>query len=192
MQRRDRYRREYTLSNKDALALTGDADLCYFYEACIDAVNALQRNDPSTAHAGKQCANWLLNAGAKRANERSLAIHELGITPQQIAQIIDLRDRDMIGSSAADELFGLLCESDFRGADAMTLAQQRGLIQVKDEGQLEQWVDEAIAAQPQAASDFAAGKQAAVGRLVGHVMKASNGQADAKLIAAKLREKLQR
>ena len=64
------------------------------------------------------------------------------------------------------------------------------MIQVRDEGKLDAWVAEAIAAQPQAAADFAAGKDAAAGRLVGHVMKISKGQADAKAISEKLREKL--
>jgi aspartyl-tRNA(Asn)/glutamyl-tRNA(Gln) amidotransferase subunit B len=74
--------------------------------------------------------------------------------------------------------------------DAETLATERGLVQVRDEGQLDAWVDEAIKTQPQAAADFAAGKDAAVGRLVGQVMKASKGQADAAAIQTKLRLKL--
>lgn len=139
--------------------------------------------------AGNQCAKWLLNAGAKRANERGVAIHELGITPRQIAQIIDLRTRDVIGSNAADELFGVLCDAE-NDADALAVAEQRGLVQIRDEAALDQWVADAIAAQPQAAEDFAAGKDAAIGRLVGHVMKLSKGQADAKTVQAKLRERL--
>jgi aspartyl-tRNA(Asn)/glutamyl-tRNA(Gln) amidotransferase subunit B len=61
---------------------------------------------------------------------------------------------------------------------------------VTDTNQLDAWIDEAVQAQPQAAQDFAAGKDAAVGRLVGHVMKVSKGQADAATVQARLREKL--
>ena len=61
------------------------------------------------------------------------------------------------------------------------------MIQVQDEGRLDEWVAEAIAAQPQAAQDFAMGKDAAAGRLVGHVMKLSRGQADAAAVQARLR-----
>ena len=192
MQRRKRYQDEYGLPEKDALALTDDADVCFFYESCIEAVHALMHSQVPTNHAGKECAKWLLNAGAKRANERNVEIHQLGISPAQIAQIIHLRDQDTIGSTAADELFGLLCEPQYRNAVALEVATARGLVQVKDEAQLGAWVDDAITAQPQAAADFAAGKDAAAGRLVGHIMKISKGQADAKAIAAKLREKLRK
>jgi len=190
MQRRARYCDHYGLTEKEALALTDDADLCLFYEACIEAL----REEPGASAmsdrlAGNQCAKWLLNAGAKRANERGVAIHELGITPRQIAQIIDLRTRDVIGSNAADELFGVLCDAE-NDADALAVAEQRGLVQIRDEAALDQWVADAIAAQPQADKDFAAGKHAAVGRLVGHVMKLSKGKADAKTVQAKLRERL--
>jgi aspartyl-tRNA(Asn)/glutamyl-tRNA(Gln) amidotransferase subunit B len=154
----------------------------------------LKRGDGavSATHAGREAAKWILNAGAKRANESGVGIQELGISPGHIAQIIELRDRNQIGSTAADELFGMLCEPKHRAADAFELARQRGLIQVRDDTQLDTWVDEAIKAQPQAASDFAAGKDAAAGRLVGHIMKISQGKADATAIQAKLREKLRR
>ena len=55
---------------------------------------------------------------------------------------------------------------------------------------LDEWLAEAIERQPQAATDFSAGKDAALGRLVGEVMKLSKGQADAKAVQAKLREVL--
>ncbi|MHC4319531.1 MAG: Asp-tRNA(Asn)/Glu-tRNA(Gln) amidotransferase subunit GatB, partial [Planctomycetota bacterium] len=122
-----------------------------------------------------------------RANERGCGIHELGISPQQVARIIVLRDDQLIGSTAAEELFGLLCETD---EDAAAVAARQGLIQVRDEGQLDQWCDEALLAQPKAAEDFRGGKDAALGRLVGEVMKLSRGQADAKAVREKLAGRL--
>lgn len=187
IQRRQRYRDAYHLSTKDANALTDDRDLCYFFEACVEAVEQKADSGDPERNPGKECANWLLNAGAKRANERGCGVHELGITAQQLADLIELRVSDAVGSSAGDELFGLLCETD---DPAPLVAKHHGLMQVRDESQLAQWVEEAIAAQPQAADDFANGKDSAVGRLIGHVMKASKGQADAKAVAAKLRERL--
>jgi aspartyl-tRNA(Asn)/glutamyl-tRNA(Gln) amidotransferase subunit B len=185
--RHERYRRDYDLPETDADALTADRDLCLLFEACVEAVHDRSGSALPVMHAGQQCAKWLLNAGSRRANEKGMAIHELGITPPQLAQIIELRDRNQVGSSAADELFSLLCETD---EDAMTVATARGLIQVRDEGQLDDWIDQAIAAQPQAADDFRAGKDAAAGRLVGHVMKLSRGRADAKEVQRRLREKI--
>ncbi len=104
-----------------------------------------------------------------------------------MAQLIHLRDENKVGSSAADELFALLCETD---DDARHVAERAGLMQVSDEAQLDEWIEQAIQAQPQAADDFASGKDAALGRLVGEVMKLSQGQAEAKSVHAKLRQAL--
>ncbi len=186
MRRRKRYADVYGLAAVQARTLTDDRDLCLFYEACVHAAAATSvRHDE--AAAGRAVAKLLLNVGAKRANERGVAVHELGIAPTQVAQLLTLREENRIGSNAAEQLFGLLCESD---DDAISLSQRHNLLQVSDAGALDEWVSRAIAAQPQAANDFAAGKDAALGRLVGEVMKASGGQADAKAVQAKLREKL--
>ncbi len=186
MQRRARYKEDYGLSEVDAATLTDDPGVCALYESCIKEL--LNKRDKDAAvPAGQVCAKLLLNAGAKRANERDCLISDLGITALQAAQIIEMRESDAIGSSAADELFGLLCDTD---DDAAAVAEKHGLLQVKDESQLDAWVDAAIEAQPQAADDFRNGKDAAVGRLMGAVMKVSKGQADAKAVQQKLREKL--
>ncbi|MHC5002363.1 MAG: Asp-tRNA(Asn)/Glu-tRNA(Gln) amidotransferase subunit GatB [Planctomycetota bacterium] len=188
MQRRERYERDYGLSVKESLTLTGERELCFFYERCIEALEQRQGSRVPSLQSGHHCAKWLLNAGARRANDRGCGVHELGITPDQLAQLILLRDADAVGSSAADELFSLLCDTD---DDAETVARQAGLLQVRDAGQLEEWVDAAIAAQPQAAKDFGSGKDAAMGRLIGEVMKISSAKADAKgvreMLVAKLR-----
>ena len=182
--RRKRYQREYGLPAKDALALTDERDVCLFYEQCVVAAAP---QSSSAAESAQACAKLLLNAGAKRANERGCSIHQLGIAPAQVAQIVALRGENAIGSTAADELFGLLCETD---EDARAVAERNGLLQVRDEDRLDQWCEQAIADQPQAAEDFRNGKDAALGRLVGAVMKRSKGQADAKAVQEKLGAKL--
>ncbi|MAB83847.1 MAG: Asp-tRNA(Asn)/Glu-tRNA(Gln) amidotransferase GatCAB subunit B [Phycisphaerae bacterium] len=185
--RRVRYASDYGLSGKDAMALTSDRDPCYFYEACIESTGALVGDGMKPSEIGTAAAKFLLNVGARLANERGRELQELGIDPQQVAGVIELRHANDIGSNAAEQLFEMLCDSDAEARDA---AEEAGLLQVTDTGQLDAWVDEAIAAQPQAAEDFASGKDAAVGRLVGHVMKASGGQADAAAVRNCLVEKL--
>jgi len=187
MARRRRYADDYGLDGKDCAALTDDRDLCEFFEACVEATKDRAGTRVPSAQPGMASAKILLNAGAKRANEAGCGVHELGITPAQVAEIIALREEGAVGPQAADTLFGLLCDTD---EDARAVAESNGLIQVRDEGQLDAWVADAIAANPQAADDVRAGKMAAIGRLVGHVMKLSAGQADAKSVSEKLREKL--
>jgi aspartyl-tRNA(Asn)/glutamyl-tRNA(Gln) amidotransferase subunit B len=176
MQRRARYAAEYGLLPAETAALTDDPGFCAFFEACVAA-----------GADGAACAKLLLNAGAKRANERGEAVQALGIAPEQVTGLLALRAENTIGSSGADELFGILCETD---DDARTAAGAAGLLQVSDTAALDEWIDAAAEQQPQAAADFAAGKDAAAGRLVGAVMKMSKGQADAKAVQRRLREKL--
>jgi aspartyl-tRNA(Asn)/glutamyl-tRNA(Gln) amidotransferase subunit B len=75
-------------------------------------------------------------------------------------------------------------------ADPRNSPSSTNLIQVSDDGALDEWVAAAIEAEPQAAEDVRSGKMAAIGRLVGAVMKLSKGQANPKAVQAKLREKL--
>ena len=175
--RRLRYQSVYKLSLKDVMALTAEPDICNFYEECVKQSNN-----------GTESAKWLLNAGAKYANENKCEVNELGITPEQLAGLIVLRQENKIGSSAADKLFGLLCHSD---KTPENVAEENELLQVTDDGAIDSWVIEAIEAQPQAADDVRSGKNAAIGRLVGEVMKRSCGTADAKSVREKLLLQLQ-
>ena len=185
-ERSARYQSQCGLGAKEALALTEERDVCFFFEATVEA--AIEAGVPAPK-AWKQSANMVLQSGAKRANERGVLTNELGITPAQIAGIIALRQAEEIGSSAADELFGILCESD---AEARDEAQRHNLLQVRDEGAMQAWVDAALAdpANAKVVEDIKGGKMSAIGRLIGAVMKASGGQADAKLAQAKIRETL--
>lgn len=178
-ERSARYLKQLKLNPKDAAAIVEEPELTRFFEAVL-----AEGVEP------KRAAAMLLNYGQKRANERGCGVHELGITPNQIRQLSDLVANDRIGSSAADELFGVLCDSAMAEKNVEELASERNLIQVSDDSAMESWVAQAIAEQPQAADDVRSGKQAAIGRLVGAVMKASGGQANPKLAQQKLRQAL--
>lgn len=185
--RQARYMKDYGLGVKEAAALVDERDACLFYEACVEAMVGLEID---RSRAGKLAANFLLQSGAKRANERGVQINELGISPSQVAQVGKLREDGAINSGAADELFGILCDQADPAADAATIAKDRGMLIVRDDAALDRWCDEVIAKNEKVAADVRAGKVAAVGRLVGEAMKLSGGKADAKVIRERLLEKL--
>lgn len=176
--REKRYQTDAALKPKEARALVEDREVCFFYEAAVEAAVALGVPLPT---AGKLAANFVLQNGMKRANERAVPVHDLGITAAQIGGLVALRDAGEIGSSAADELFGLLCDSD---ESPKALAQKHGLLQVKDTAAMQTWCRQVIdnPANAKAVADVQSGKDAAIGRLVGEAMKLSAGQADAKAI----------
>lgn len=184
MARRARWTTDLGLTAKDAAALAEDPPTADFFEACAAVMVAGGMDDTQAAQAA---AKLLLNAGAREANERSCSIEALGITPEQVAALALMRQEGDLGSTAVDELFIVLCDVDETARDA---ADRLGLVQVSDAGALDSWIDQAVEAHPQATEDFAAGKDAAMGRIMGHVMKASGGSADAGKVRARLIERL--
>ena len=187
LDRRRRYMGEYGLDAKEAAALVDDRDVCFYYEECVAALVEAHGSAVPSAAPGFLTAKFLLNAGAKWANERKTTISGLGVPAARVAQLVRLREQGTISAQAADAIFEALTRSD---DDPEALARRMGLVQERDEGMLDGWVAEAIAANPQAAEDVRAGKAAAIGRIVGHVMKVSAGKADAKLVGEKIRERL--
>ncbi len=183
-----RYVKEHDLSAKEAAALVEERDTCLFYEACVDAMVAGHSIERS--RAGRVAANVLLQSGAKRANERGVMIHELGIGAAHVAAIAGMREGGLVSAQNADELFGLFCDAALHGRTPSEVAAERGMMMVRDDAAMDAWCDGAIAAQDKAAADVRAGKMAAIGRLVGEAMKLSGGKADAKAVRERLLEKL--
>jgi aspartyl-tRNA(Asn)/glutamyl-tRNA(Gln) amidotransferase subunit B len=186
--RKSRYVADYGLPPRDAEQLVDDRDLCLLFdEAAREAATggAFGGSGP----AGYAAAKIILNNLIKKANELGREPARLGIGGRQVAEILALRERGVLGAQSVDPIVAALVDAP-PGTTAATVADRLGLAQVHDETRLDAWVLAAIAAQPQAAADLAAGKEAAIGRLVGHVMKLSGGKVDATVVQRKLRERV--
>jgi aspartyl-tRNA(Asn)/glutamyl-tRNA(Gln) amidotransferase subunit B len=76
------------------------------------------------------------------------------------------------------------------GGDPASIVKAKGLLQVEDEGEILRWVEEILAANPKIVADIKAGKESALGALVGQVMKKSGGRANPPAVNRLLRQKL--
>jgi aspartyl-tRNA(Asn)/glutamyl-tRNA(Gln) amidotransferase subunit B len=144
----------------------------------------------ATVEAGApvgEARNWWLGYLAQQANARDVEPAELPITPRQIARVIALVESGSLSVALARQAVDGVLET---GADVDAVVAERGLQVVSDTRALEKAADEAIAANPEVAAVVRSGKVAAVGPLVGAVMKATRGQADAAAVKDILLTKL--
>jgi aspartyl-tRNA(Asn)/glutamyl-tRNA(Gln) amidotransferase subunit B len=178
--RRKRYEKDYGLSAKESMMLVDERPVAELFEATI-AKGATPR----------RVVNIMLQKAGAIANERGVLISELPVTADQYAALAKLVEAGTISATAAATVFDDLLKN--QGADPKATAEKLGVIQVRDVGATEKWVDEAIAANPNAVDTYKNNpkkKDASLGFLRGAVMKASQGKADPKLVGELLLKKL--
>ncbi len=168
---------------RDALGVSAEDMVQMSNAGVVDLVGA-------TAAAGApvgEARNWWLGYLAQRANQAEIEPAELAITPAQLARLIALVADATLSTALARQVVDGVLET---GHDVDAVIAERGLQRVSDTGALEQAADDAIAANPDVAEKVRGGKTPAVGALVGAVMKATRGQADAAAVRQILLSKL--
>ncbi|MGV9381532.1 Asp-tRNA(Asn)/Glu-tRNA(Gln) amidotransferase subunit GatB [Nonomuraea sp. NPDC003707] len=173
--RRKRLQAEWGLSDLDMQAMH-NAD-------AFDLVEATVAAGAPAADARK----WWMGELARRANETGAALADLPITPAQIARVTEL----VASGALNDKLAREVLEGVLAGEGTPDeVVEKRGLQIVSDEGELLAIIDQVLAANADAAEKVRSGKIAAAGALVGGVMKASRGKADAARARQLILEKL--
>jgi len=137
--------------------------------------------DPAAAR------KWWTGELLRTANEREVELDALGVTPQHIARIEALIADGSLNDKLARQVFEGVIAGD---GDVDAVIAARGLAVESDDGALLAAIDEALAAQPDVAEKIRSGKVQAAGAVVGAVMKATKGQADAAKVRALLLERL--
>lgn len=173
--RRNRLREDWGVSEHDMQSILN--------AGAVDLIEATIAAGADSAAARK----WWMGELARRANEEGTALAELPISPAQVARIAAL----VADGSLNDKLARQVIEGVLAGeGEPDAVVEQRGLKLVSDDSALGTAVDEAIAANAAIADKIRAGKVAAAGALVGAVMKATRGQADAARVRELILERL--
>jgi aspartyl-tRNA(Asn)/glutamyl-tRNA(Gln) amidotransferase subunit B len=182
--RRKRLMAAYGLSDYDARVTIdqGHAFVDYFEEVaqlCGD---------------GKQACNWVTQDVLREMNERNLTINHFPVRAAVLGNLLERISKKQITiKSARDVFMELLAENpDRRPISSNHIDQiiaEKGLALVTDTGELERVIAEVIGKNAKAVADFKSGKQAAVGALIGQVMKAAKG-ADPQTVRTMLMEKM--
>jgi aspartyl-tRNA(Asn)/glutamyl-tRNA(Gln) amidotransferase subunit B len=130
---------------------------------------------------------WWMGEFARSAKEQGIELSQLRVRPADIVRVEALIGEGALTDKMARQVFeGVLAGE----GDVDSVIAQRGLVVVSDDASLLAAIDEALTAQPDVAEKIASGKVQAAGAIVGAVMKATQGQADAAKVRALLLEKL--
>ena len=174
--RRTRYRQAYGLSAYDAGVLVNDGAATALFEGALAAGQGVP---------AKLLANWV--AGEYMRLAKGGEGSGGAVSPAELAALVKLVADGAISGTNAKEVFA---EHFASGARVAAIVEARGFRQISDAGALGAAVQQVLAANPAAVADCRTGKSAAVGFLVGQVMKATRGQANAAMVQAALREQL--
>jgi aspartyl-tRNA(Asn)/glutamyl-tRNA(Gln) amidotransferase subunit B len=174
---RERFVREYGLSEYEAQTLTATKDLAGFFEGVAAAV------------ADKKVAsNWMMGEFSAALNASDLPVNRAPLSPAQLAGLIQRVLDGTINNKTAKDVFAALWAGEAASADAIIDA--RGLRQISDAGAIEKIVDEVLAANAKSVEEFRAGKEKAFNALVGQTMKATKGKANPTQVNEILRRRL--
>lgn len=175
--RKERYMKEFGLSSEDAVFMTNDKATADYFEAAVDA-----GADP------KACVNWLMGEFASQLSTDGIEIAKAPVSAENLAALLKLISKGTISGKIAKKVFATMWKE---GGNPEEIVKAQGLVQISDTAELSKLVDEVVGKNPKAVEDFKAGKKKAVGALVGHIMKATKGKANPRVINELLNKKLQ-
>ena len=175
--RKERYEKEYGLSEHDIGILIDNKEMSEFFEKVMQY-----------AKDAKSVCNWLLSDVSAWLNKNEKTIDTCDLKPEHLAKLVSMIDEGKISNAQAKKVV----DDMMQGRDPEEAAKEKGLQQISDTGAIAKMVEEVLDANPQAIEDFKNGKKRAVGFLTGQVMKKSKGQANPSLVSKLLNEHLKK
>ena len=139
--------------------------------------------------SGQAARKWWMGELSRAAKDREVDLEELPVTPVQVAELQELVDAGRLTDTLARQVLDAVLAGE---GDPKAVVRARGLEVVSDETALLAAVDEALAAQPDVAEKIRGGKVKAAGAIVGAVMRATRGRADARRVRELIMERVGR
>lgn len=172
-----RYVADYGLPEYDANLITETKELAVFFEDCV-----------AKGAEPKAVSNWLMGDMSRILKDKGLDAEHIPFKAEALVSLISLIDKGTISGSMAKKVLEIMFEED---KDPKAIVEERGMGQISDEGAIRGIIEEVVAANPQSVADFKAGKEKAIGFLVGQTMRASKGKGNPQIINKLLKEILE-
>ncbi len=164
-QRKERFTRQFSLSDYDAALLTADRELADYFEKTVE----------NGANA-KKVANWIMTELLRELKGESIT--RCKVTPEYLAALLNMVEKTTISGKIAKTVFLLMLES---GKDPKEIVKEQNLLQVSDETELLQLVRKIISENNSQAEDYRNGKSKIMGFFVGQLMQRTKGKANPSL-----------
>ena len=176
--RKERYMNKYGLSEKDSNSITSSKYLSDFFEKAGEISNNY-----------KAVCNWLNSDIARILNEKELEPEDIPFTAEELAEMVTLIDKGTISSSIGKKVLDELFENP---KSPIKIIEEKGWIQISDENAIKEVVLKVLAENEQSVADYKAGKDRALGFLVGQAMKQTKGKANPKMLNEMFIEELKK
>ena len=174
--RKERYINKLGLSEKDSNNITSSKFLSDLFEKAGEISGNY-----------KAVCNWINSDIARILNEKEIEPEQIPFTPEELAELVGLIDKGTISSSIAKKVLDELFENPRKPSQ---IIEENGWIQISDEGQIKEVVLKILAENEQSVIDYKAGKDRALGFLVGQAMKQTKGKANPKMLNQMFLEEL--
>ena len=166
--RRKRYIEDFELTEKAANFITGSKYYSNLFEGATDICK-----NPKTV------GNMIMSDIARILNEREEEPEDLKFGPKELGELVMLIDKGTISSAIAKKV---LEELFVEVKMPSKIIEEKGWVQISDEGAIKEVVMKILEANPQSIADYKAGKDRALGFLVGQAMKETKGKANPQLL----------
>lgn len=165
---------QFGLSSQEAYQLLADKDLTEYYDSCL-----------KISSMAKQIWNFLVVDVSSYLNKRGQKFSEFKIKPDNIVKLLSIIDKGDISYAQGRKVFDKMCEKE---EDPLKIVEELGLKQNSNVEEIKTMCETIVSANPQSVTDYKAGKDRAMGYLVGQVMKASKGKANPQIVSKIIKE----
>lgn len=174
----EKFTKTYGLPDYDAGVLTDSREVAEYFDATCQFTKNY-----------KAASNWIMGTVKSYLNDNHLEIEQLTVTPEKLAQLINLVDEGKVSTSTASQQIFPVMITD-TSASPLQIAEAKNLIQQSNTDTLQSLIDEVLAANPAKVKEYKNGKKGLLGMFMGDIMKKSKGSADPKVTTALLQKTL--
>ncbi len=174
--KKERFISEFNLPDYDAGVLTAEKAVADYFEAAVNL-----KADP------KKAANWIMGELMRYLNDEGIEITACKVTPEHLAGLLGLIDKNVISGKIAKTVFEEVCKT---GKAPEEIVKEKGLEQVSDTRAIKAIVDKVLAANPAQVEEFKGGKEKVLAFFVGQVMRESKGKANPGMVNELIRKRI--